>query len=238
MKRVITLITVSLLLLSSLFVCAVTNEYTLTVPKGFTVWQSGENMEEISLIFGISEEELKKQCNEKNIVYAAANHDNSKQVTLSITENEFSNTAVSFSRLSNKDLKEIANDFNDSKRAKIEIVTSKDSNRYIKITEELYDSGGQYTLTEYITVCSEKLYTLCITETTSEKQTTLADSVFNNYKIKDNAKPITSGNNMLYTLLAVGGIAIFTAVAAVLLYTVIRDIKRNRETVKEKDDAN
>ncbi len=236
LKRLFTLIITVSLLFSTFSALAETDEYTITAPKDFTVWQSGKSMEDISAVFGMTEKELENHCDKNNIVYVAADSTNSKQITLSVTENEFSKTAVSFSRLSDKDLKEIATDFTDNSAAEIEIDTSADKNRFIKITETLADSGGQYTVTEYITVCSAKLYTLCISESGSEKQTALAKTVFNGYKIKDNAKPVTSGNNMLYTLLAVGGIAIFTALAVVLTYTVIRDIKRNKALNNEKEN--
>ena len=109
------------------------------------------------------------------------------------------------------------------------IVHGEDGNPYIQLEQKLNESGGEYLVTEYITVCSSKLFALKISVYQTEKTATTAQTVFKGLAINDTAHPSDGGSGLLYTVLAAGGIAVFAALAVYLTYTVIRDMRKVRE---------
>lgn len=201
-------------------------ECSLSLPKEFTVKAQSDELEPLADIFGIKPASLQKYYKDNNVLYLAANEENTCQVTLTAVKNEFSEGAVSFSRLSDTELEAVASDLAGESFENCGIVKSKDGNRFIKLKRTMSDSGGEYTVTEFITVCSYKLFTMSVSVSNGSGLEKMPNTALEGLEIADYARPQSSSKGFIFTALAAIGIAIFATVAVYFTVTVIRDIRK------------
>ena len=93
LKRIIALIAVFILLFS----------LTVSADSNINITPDGEfitETEQIAKIIGMDKNELLDFCIENKIVYIAVNKDNSKQIRVTVKENDFSNGIVNINGLS------------------------------------------------------------------------------------------------------------------------------------------
>lgn len=236
MKKFLCLIATAVFLLVGVFpVTAAQSDYSITLPDGFVAAAYGDDLTKLASIFDMNAEGLQRYYDENKVLYLAADKKNTCQITLTCTENEFSQGAVSFSRLSQAELETIAADLAGDSFTNHGIIEGKDGNSYIHLERKLTDSGGDYTVTEYLTVCSSNLFTLSISVSQTNSSDIKPASVLAGLKINDKARPSESGNGLMYTVLAAAGIAVFSALAVYLIYTVIRDMRRVRHNDDEQN---
>lgn len=210
--------------------CAEQPDYSLTLPDGFVAAAYGDDLTELAAIFDMNAESLQGYYDENKVLYLAANRENTCQITLTCAENDFSKSAVSFSLLSESELETIADELAGDSFTNLGIIKGEDGNPYIHLERRLNDSGGYYNVTEYLTVCSSNLFTLSISVSELNEPDIEPKKVFAGLVINDAAPPADNGSGLLYTALAAAGIAIFTALAVYLTYTVIRDMRKmNKE---------
>ena len=115
-----------------------------------------------------------------------------------------------------------------------ETVTQKNGRKFIKATALSEDSGGKFTLIQYITVTSKKEYTLSF-YTASGENTDYAEKVFSALSFGEGAAKKNEKKPYGYIFMA----AVFVLFGAYIVYTLIRDIRADRaETAaeEEKDD--
>ena len=222
-------------LFSLIFICGITvnvfaakAECELDLPDDFTVSAASDELGELARIFGIKASTLEQYYKDNNVLYLAANEDNSCQVTLCAVKNEFSEGAVSFSRLSDTELNAVAEEFAGDSFENEGIVKGKDGNRYIKLKKNMSDSGGKYTVTEYITVCSYKLFTLSVSVSDGADSGGIETVALKGLEITDLARADDGQRNFIFIILAAVGIAVFATVAVYFTVSVIRDIKKNK----------
>ena len=101
-----------------------------------------------------------------------------------------------------------------------------DGNRFIKLKRTMSDSGGESTVTEFITVCSYKLFTMSVSVSNGSGLEKMPNTALKGLEITDYARPQSSSKGFLFTALAAIGIAIFATVAVYFTVTVIRDIRK------------
>ena len=117
-----------------------------------------------------------------------------------------------------------------------ETVTQKSGRKFIKATALSEDSGGKFTLIQYITVTSKKEYTLSF-YTASGENTDYAEKVFSSFSFGNVAAKKTEKKPYGYIFMALT--VIFLLFGAYIVYTLIRDIRADRaEAAEEKKDDN
>ncbi len=205
---------------------AAQKEYEIKTPQGFVSADIKDDKGDLAEIFSTNAQELNRYFEENNILYLATNKDYSEQIYLTVQETEFSKTTQSFSRIDEKTLLEISEKLAGNTFRNDGIVQGKDGVPFIKLYLETEDGYNVY---EFITVCSNKMYSLRISSTEKTIEGLFA-SFFKTLEIKDNKLQTPKGDQQLFTVFAVLGIAVFTAVAAVLTFTVIRDLRTNRKS--------
>ena len=160
-----------------------TKEFKIDTPKGFTEVYRLENLSKAAKILGMSDGELSEFLKKNEITYFAVSNDKSTQIRLSGVEDNFGKTVGEMNNLNNKQLKDLIKTLKKESTAKFSIDTSNGRN-YIKSSSLLKDSGGEYTVTQYITVVNGKTYYLTCynsgTKTSGEIK-----SVFSNLIIYD-----------------------------------------------------
>jgi len=226
LKKLFCLIITLSILFCTFTAQAKNREFNITTPKGFTSAEADGDKTKLANVFSTTEAELERYFKENSILYIAANEGYSQQIFLTKETTEFSKKTISFTRISEKDLSDIAVSLAGNSFENGGVIIGKENTPFIKLT--LKDSG-EFKVYEYITVCSSNLYTLRISTNQNNEQE-LIESFFKTLSITDCATVENSTTQSAYTVIAAAGIAVFAAVAVIVTYTVIRDIKRRNSS--------
>lgn len=127
--------------------------FSMELPKDF--YTKEDSKEEVSNILGISENDLEKYLTENNVFYLAVNKDNTKQIKITVNENEFSNSVINLSNLSDDKILGLCEEISGIDNVNGEIVNLK-GQKFLKIELSSNDSGGEYIITQFITACDRK----------------------------------------------------------------------------------
>lgn len=207
--------------MSALSVFAAGTGIKINAGKEFTVLLSGENEKELAKILGIAEDELISYCRDNGIEYLAVNRDNTKQIRLSVKQTEFSSAVINFSNLSDENIAAVIPEIIGVSNVKCE-TADKNGQKFAKILLSSSDSGGEYTVSQYITVANKKLFILSVC-TAADKDIEYADKIFEGFDAEDFNHTKSQKNG--YSGIIVGAIAILVVGCAFVAVTLIRDIR-------------
>ena len=199
--------------------------FLLDIPKEFTVVTEKDDLSEFSKKVGVSYEELENYFSDGKYKLLAVNEDNTTQIKLSCSEDEFSKKIINFDNFKDTDLVSLGASFLTLKDTDAEpdiTVVENNSIKFIKIVEAHKDSGGTYTVTQYITVVDAKTYKLSFfLPIKADNQ--LEKEVFNSFSVeKNNTFQFTLKH--LFILLA---IALFVTV---IVLSCVNIFKSRKET--------
>ncbi len=228
-KRLICIAVVIPVLILSVF--AADTKVKINAGKEFTVLSSGENEKELAAILGITEDELISYCKENSIEYLAVNRDNTKQIKLSVKQTEFSSAVVNFSNLSDENITAMVPEIIGISNVKCE-TADKNGQKFAKVRLSSSDSGGEYTVSQYITVANKRLFILSVC-TAADKNTDYADEIFEGFDSEDFNHTKSTKNG--YNGIIIGAIAVLVVVCAFVAVTLVRDI-RSDYAVKNGDN--
>lgn len=226
MKKRLLLLTILFIFVFSFSVKAV-NDFEISAGTDFLVLNDNATEKEISNAFGMDEQELKSYISANGIIYLAVNEDNSKQIRLSCSKSSFSEEIENLSSLMDEDISDLSAELIGEENTQAEIIT-KSAQKFLKATLSLSDSGGNYTLTKYVTVAQGKNYTLSFYTSEGESIEYIED-VFETFTSDDFLKESNTNENKFLLL-----IIIASAVAVFILFTFLRDyLKSKKEYIKE-----
>ena len=137
----------------------------------------GRDDKRLAATLDMTEEEVKAYCTENNITLLAVNKDNTKQIREIVRETEFSKTVKNLAVLKNDEILDLTYQLCGIENAKGKVI-EKDAYKYLKIEVRGKDSGGEYILTQYITVKNSKTVTLSF-YTSNGEDTSYTDKIFN-----------------------------------------------------------
>ena len=182
----------------------------------------GRDDKKLAAALSMSEAELSDYCKENDITLLAANKDNSKQITEITRQTEFSKTVKNLAVLSDDEIIALTYQLCGLENVKGKVV-SKDAYKYLKIEVKGKDSGGEYVLTQYITVKNSKTVTLNF-YTSQGEDTSYTDEIFNSQ---------FSNIGATKTWLTVA-LAFVLGLCVVLCVMIVRDLKPpKREEIEE-----
>ena len=153
LKKIIAI--VCLFLVLSLNVSAFSTNLIKTTDD-FVVFS--DKPQEVSKIFNIEIKELEKDIAEHNIKFLAVSKDKSKQIQLTETETEFSESITNLSNLSNDSINALLPDITGIENISGEILY-KNEQKYVKVNLK-NNFGNEYILTQFFTIENQKIYTL------------------------------------------------------------------------------
>ena len=216
----------AVLMICGIFTVCVSADSNISLNAGSEFYVYGEESAKAAETLGLSEKELSYYCKENSIEYLAVNKDNSKQVRLTVGHNDFTNSVVNISGLSNDKITSILPQIIGIEGIKGEII-NKNGQKFIKTELRTSDSGGEYILTEYITVADKQSYVLSF-YTDANTDTDYIEKTFESYTspyfVNDNA----GGNNTLQHII-LAAIIIFVIASVIIVLTIIKDLKKNKE---------
>ena len=220
MKIRILAVVAVLLMLLSVNVSAASYEYTVSLDSGFTSASYGDDLSEIAEKLDMTVDELNSYFSKNGLLYLAVSGDAKTQIRLSAFTDNFSSAVVDISHLDEDGL----NEFKDAVSADNEnafYAESGESRKFIVVKNTLQDSGGVYTVTQYITICDSKTFYLsCYNE--GEDTSAQIDAVFNSFSLNAvETLQNDSNSNLVYILIA-AGILLFAIVAVIMIIGIIK----------------
>ena len=218
------------LLLLSVTVSALSGNAEISVGKEF--YTNGDNAEKAAEIVGLDKDRLESYLEDNGIVYFAVDSDNTKQIRISVGESEFSGSVINLSNLSDDKITALMSDITGSREIRGDIV-EKDGQKFVKTQISTSDSGGKYTVIQYITVAAKKNYVLSF-YTSENEDTDYTETLFKTYKSDDfySEKSDKSG----YGYIILGAVILLCLVSAYIIFTLIRDIKNEGNKSENNDE--
>ena len=102
---------------------------------------------------------LKSYFKENDIRFFAVNKKNPAQIRVAVYSDEVSETIQNLSEKSNKFVKKFGKDLVGDTNQKYEIYY-RDARKYVKISNKETDNGGEYYVTQFITVCNGEVFNI------------------------------------------------------------------------------
>ena len=224
-RILISIVTLVALLCVCVTVGASTYDYTISPDDSFTVVKSGENMDNVAKKLNMTTSQLNSYINENGIIYLAVSDDAKSQIKISVFADNFSSEVGDISRLDEQGLSEFANAISKNSDDTADIV-SNNGRKFVRITHTRKDTGGIYTITQYVTICNNKTFYFAgynDGETTSDK---ISDA-FKSFNLTE--KVDVPNNYSWYITLIITGVVIFSALAIIMTIQIVRSHLKNKK---------
>lgn len=202
--------------------------FELELSKDYNTLYLGEDAAPMAKRLNIETKELKSYMEENGVLMIAVSKDKSRQIRVIEEETEFSLLAEDISAMDKASLNEFAQIVTSDNNTEFSYVTN-NSRKYIKFSDTLTDSGGSYVMTQYVTICSGKIYRYCFYNS-GEKEIAEADETFNNFKLLGFEEEKLPGWLSIVFVLC---IAVFAGLSVALFIGIIRE--KRLEKVKAED---
>lgn len=167
--------------------------------------------------FDMDDCEIVDYVNENNITYLAINRDNTKQIKRSEIVDAFSQKVVDFNVLADDKIKDLANEISGFENSKGEVVTIR-GYKLLKSELKTSDSGGEYVLTQFVTVKNAKKITLSFYTASNADRAYVEDALKEQFPKERNFKPI-----------AIVGTVAFSLAIAVALVLIIAEFRKKED---------
>ncbi len=223
--RILTVIIVLFAFLN-MTVSALGYEYSITSGDNFTYAKQDDDLTQIAKRLNMTAEELDKYFSDNKLIYLAVSDDAKSQIKISVSEDNFSKKVSDISMLDDQSLLEFAKSFGKDASS---IVTNNER-KFVLVKNTLKDSGGIYTVTQYITICDGKIfYVTCYNDGTDVSKE--ISNAFSTLKLN----PLSAESNDfdILSIVIIVGIIVFSAVAIIMVVGIIRlkvkDLKENED---------
>lgn len=227
MKYRILAVIAILLAIFNVNVAAASYEYHISPGVNFTSAQSGDDLTDIAEKLNMTTDELNSYFNQNGLLYLAVSDDTKTQIRLSAFTDNFSSAVGDISQLDQEALTEFVNAVSDGGDNTADVITNGDR-KYIFTKNTLKDSGGTYTVTQYITICNNKTFYFA-GYNDGDDTSAEVKSAFESFSVNE-VLPAPA-NFELYSTLIIGGIVLFSIIAVVMILGIIK--AKNRSPKEE-----
>lgn len=143
---------------------------------------------------------------QNNITYFAMNKDNTKQIKRMEFVDEFSQKAVDLSVLNDDEILKLTGDISGFPDAKGEVVKHAGL-KFLKLSLESKDSGGNYILTEYITVKDSKKVILAFYTASGQDEEYIEKAFQEQFEPETNYKPFLTVGILIFVFIGLAAVA-------------------------------
>lgn len=192
------------------------DDFSITLPDEYTSAFLDDDKSDVAEIVGISAEEVEDYFKKHGLKFLSVNKDNTSQIKLSVLEDEFSGKIISFNNLDNDKILKLANSLFTGEYEQVSEgtqIVEKDGLKFLKFKENLADNGGEYTVTQYVTVYGGKTYRLSVF-VTGEQKDGFSDTVFKGFVLKQNTDALPP----LVKVFIIVGIVIFSVIIVLSIF--------------------
>lgn len=223
--RLLTVFALIITLLS--FTVSAELSYNITVDENFSVVTADDDLKAMSQKLNISEDSLSSYF-KSGLLYLAVSKDNQTQIKLSSYTDEFSSTVKDISFLDGAAIEE----FKNTLCGDGDYICTTQINKgrtFIVMQKTLSDSGGIYTVTQYITICDGKTYHLSCYNPSTQTSDTIK-TIFESFSLNGKSKTTTQQSHNSSPILFILLIAVFSVIAFITIISIIRFLRvRNNE---------
>jgi len=213
---------IAFILLLNLNVCAASYEYTIATNDNFTSARSGDDMSAVAKKLNTTSDKLNVYFNENCLLYLAVSDDAKTQIRLAAFADNFSSAAGDISYLTNTQLEEFINTLSVEDENDCELIENR-GRKYIVIKDSLVDSGGEYTVTQYITICADRTFYLsCYNQ--GDDTSDEVKEMFESFEINITQNQKNTFNYLEALILT--GILLFSILSIVMIIGIVKSIKR------------
>ena len=205
--------------------------FEMDVPEEYSVLYAGEDAESMATKLNMKTSELESYMGENGLLMIALSKDRAYQIKISEEETEFSQLTQDISVLDKEALNEFSQTITSKNNSPFEYVTNS-GRQYVKFSETLKDSGGDYTATQYVTVCEGKIYRFCFYNS-GLQESEQADEMFSRFKLlgfEAKKLPEWVGIALIF------GIAIFASVSVAMVFGIIKQRKISKERAAQETE--
>lgn len=221
LKRLICAAASVLLLTAS--VSALSGKAEISAGSEYEVYSTETPSEKAAETVGMKTDELANYCTENGIVYFAVNSDNTRQIRISVNETPFSQSVVNLSNLSDDKILSLMSDITGNDEIRGDIVAG-NGQKFVKTQVSASDSGGGYTVIQYITVAAKRTYVLSF-YTESGVDTDYAEELFKTYRSEDFVS--LKSEKSIYGYVVLSAVILLCAVSVFIIFTLVRDIAKS-----------
>lgn len=236
MKYRFLLAIVIIIALLGINVYAVGYEYTISASDNFITASADDDLSEVSKKLNITTHDLNTYFTKNGLIYLAVSLDNQTQVRLSAFNDNFSSRVNDISYLDENGIAEFIDAISEDSDSPAQLIEN-NGRKFLCVKDTLRDSGGVYTVTQYITICNNKTFYFAgynPGEDTSDEVST----IFKTFDLQEIAlaqEPTIQKSklNLQYVLIN-GGVVFFGLVAiATIVSIVISHAKKEDEENNE-----
>lgn len=222
------IILITVLLLSA---ATVSQDFSIALGDEFVSVQSGDNLDTVSQKLSLTTAQLKSYFDD-GLLYLAVTDDGKTQIKISAYTNNFSSEVVDISNLDDQMLYKFADTIDDKSASPATIVSNRDR-KYVCIKDVHKDSGGIYTVTQYVTICNKKTYHF-VAYNDGEDTSDLINSAFESFEIANQQMPPAEYTPKLIIIMI--GIVLFSIIAIVMVVGIIKQARSHTEEGEPTDD--
>lgn len=201
-------------------------EYSIDISDNFSSVKNGEDLTAVSQKLNMSTDELNAYFNKNGLIYLAVSDDAKSQIKISEFTDNFSSAVNDMSELDETALNEFRSAIDNNNSGNAKVVLNNDR-KFISVKSTRIDSGGTYTVTQYITICNSKtIYFAGYNEGTDTSGEIL--SAFESFQIQE--IPVATRSFAVPTVFIFVGIVVFLAIAIIMIIGILKTfIKKHRE---------
>ena len=183
--------------------------FSVLAEEEFAVYGE-DDIELFCRAFDMDDCEIVDYVNENNITYLAINRDNTKQIKRSEIVDAFSQKVVDFNVLADDKIKDLANEISGFENSKGEVVTIR-GYKLLKSELKTEDSGGEYVLTQFVTVKNSKKIILSFYTAGNADRAYIEDALKEQFPKERNIKPIAIVGTVAFSLAVVTAVVLIIA---------------------------
>lgn len=239
MKRIITLLLLSLILTLNVFAFESKEaSFSFETPDGFFELNESnigkEENEQFLTLLNHSKESFKKYFKDNGVKYFAIKGDNSAQIQVRTAETNFTKTLEDMAAVNSEELKTIAALFLPENAPYAKVSTN--NTGYLQTFSSGKDSGGEFSAVTYITVKNGMLYTIVFNYPKTTLTSSLLDDSFikmADFKITDRTPNLywSAGDILQTVLIIISILAVFVFIALIII-SFVKDIIAKRKEDK------
>lgn len=236
-NKILTLTVIALLILSlfSITVCAADVNFTVVSGNNFTSAYKGDDLSGVASKLDMSSEELSTYFKENNLLYFAVSDDKQTQIKLSAFTDNFSSAVNDISYLSDKQLDEFINSVSNDNANNCNVILN-NNRKFIQTQSTRADSGGTYTVTQYITICNNQTFYFV---GYNGGETTSPDIVnaFNGFSLTEVSDKAAEKSSNFVLIAIIVLTAAFFVLAVIMIIGILKRVTRNKGCTEDDVDA-
>lgn len=224
MKYRILSIFIILLTLLSITVSASSYEFTISTGDGFVSVNHGDDLTVVSEKLNTTPQELNSYFAKNGLLYLSVSDDAKTQIKISAFTDNFSSSVNDISYLDDDTLTEFISAVSEGSDSPAEVVLNNDR-KYLCVKDILRDSGGVYTVTQYITICNNKTFYFAgynEGEDTADEITT----AFKSFSLQE--KVLDTPDYTIPIAFVIVGIVVFSLVAVIMVIGIIKSYLKDK----------